>query len=187
MEETRRLLLEAAAEEFAREGYDGANVNRIARAAGFSVGTVYNYFPSKRALMYAFIDEVGQAHVDYMLDAVRQEEEDERRLQAFYTAGFAFVRSHMKQARAIFNTLNGPDEDFRQHLFQVYQPLFQLLGQEILGPAMAQGTFRQLDPGSTAGLLMLIYLGTGSQFSPEGEHWLEAAQVADFVIHALRK
>ncbi len=183
---TRQALLAAAAEEFAREGYDRANVNRIAEAAGFSIGTVYNYFPSKRELMSAFIAETAQAHVAFMLKRVRQETEAERRLEAFYAAGFEFVHTHLTMARAIFNTLNGPDEDFRLQLFQAYQPLFQLLGEEILLPGADQGAFRELDPGSTAGLLMLIYLGTGSQLSPEGTHWLSAAQVADFVLHALR-
>ena len=36
--ETRERLLQAATEEFAREGYVGANINRISRAAGFAKG-----------------------------------------------------------------------------------------------------------------------------------------------------
>ena len=42
METNRQLLLDAAAGEFAREGYSGANINRISQAAGFAKGTVYN-------------------------------------------------------------------------------------------------------------------------------------------------
>ena len=38
MSETRRLLLDAATAEFAQEGYNGANINRISRAAGFAKG-----------------------------------------------------------------------------------------------------------------------------------------------------
>ena len=48
MSATRQQLLAAAAQEFAEKGFVGANVNRIANAAGFSIGTFYNYFPSKR-------------------------------------------------------------------------------------------------------------------------------------------
>jgi len=36
MSETRKLLLQAATEEFAREGYKGANINRISKNAGFA-------------------------------------------------------------------------------------------------------------------------------------------------------
>ena len=33
---------------------------------------------------------------------------------------------------------------------------------------------------------MLIYLGTGSQFNPEGKHWINNDEVADFVLQALQ-
>ena len=186
MQETRQLLMEAAAEEFAQNGYDKANVNRIAEAAGFAIGTVYNYFPSKRVLMLAFIDDTAQLHVDYVLAQVKSEQDPGQRIEAFFKAGFAFVETYTTQAKAVFNTLNGPDEEFKARLFQGYQPLFQLLSDDVIAPNIALGDFRQVDPVATAGLLMLIYLGTGSQFSPEGELWMDYTQVADFVLHSLK-
>lgn len=43
-------LLEAAARVFVEHGYAKATTNRIAAAAGVSVGSLYQYFPSKDAL-----------------------------------------------------------------------------------------------------------------------------------------
>jgi AcrR family transcriptional regulator len=43
-------LLEAAARVFVREGYAKATTNRIAAAAGVSVGSLYQYFPNKDAI-----------------------------------------------------------------------------------------------------------------------------------------
>lgn len=43
-------LLEAAAEVFARVGYTAATTNAIARQAGVSPGTLYQFFPNKEAL-----------------------------------------------------------------------------------------------------------------------------------------
>jgi len=43
-------LLEAAARVFVQEGYAKATTNRIAAAAGVSVGSLYQYFPSKDAI-----------------------------------------------------------------------------------------------------------------------------------------
>jgi AcrR family transcriptional regulator len=43
-------ILGAAARVFVKEGYAGATTNRIARAAGVSVGSLYQYFPSKDAI-----------------------------------------------------------------------------------------------------------------------------------------
>jgi AcrR family transcriptional regulator len=43
-----------------KEGYDKASTNRIAEAAGVSVGSLYQYFPSKEALVVAVIDRHNQ-------------------------------------------------------------------------------------------------------------------------------
>jgi len=185
MHETRQLLLRAAAEEFALHGFDKANVNRIAESAGFSIGTVYNYFPNKRELMFAFIDQTAQLHVDYIVEGVISEQDVRRRVEVFYQRGFRFVEDHLTQAKAIFSVLNGPDQEFKLRMFQGYQALFQLLRDDILAAGMDQGVFRRVDPQETANLLMLIYLGTGSQSGPEGNLWLDAATVADFVLHSL--
>lgn len=48
--DTRRRLLEAAAEIFAAKGYEGASVADIASAAGFTKGAFYASFPSKKAI-----------------------------------------------------------------------------------------------------------------------------------------
>lgn len=43
-------ILTAAARVFVRHGYAHATTNRIAEAAGISVGSLYQYFPSKDAI-----------------------------------------------------------------------------------------------------------------------------------------
>ncbi len=187
MSDTRRMLLEAAAEEFAREGFAGANVNRISRAAGFAKGTVYNYFDSKRALMLALIDETAEAHIGYLVEQVLREDDPQRRLERFYQAGFDWVSDNPARAWTIFTTLNGPDAEFKLHIYQAYQPMFQLVGSDIIAAGVERGVFRQVDPDATALLLMTIYLGTSSQLSEQGRPWMDAAQVADFALHALRK
>lgn len=48
-------LLEAAARVFHVEGY-GATTNRIAKAAGVSIGTLFEYFPNKDALLLALAE-----------------------------------------------------------------------------------------------------------------------------------
>lgn len=186
MSETRRLLLQAATEEFAREGYKGANINRISRNAGFAKGTIYNYFESKRALMLVLIDEIAEGHWDFMANQVRQEEDPARRLERFFEAGFAWVTDNLPQGRVLFTTLNGPDQEFKIRMFEAYQPMFQMVGNDILAAGMEQGIFRQVEPVSTAGLIMNIYLGTGSQVNEQGQQWFLPGQVAEFVLKALQ-
>jgi AcrR family transcriptional regulator len=56
-EATRARLLTAAAAEFARVGFERANVDAISLAAGYAKGTIYNYFPSKEELFLAVVEE----------------------------------------------------------------------------------------------------------------------------------
>lgn len=48
---TRERLLEAAGNVVARDGYDGASVDRIAEAAGYSKGAFYSNFASKEDVL----------------------------------------------------------------------------------------------------------------------------------------
>lgn len=187
MGETRRKLIEAAAQEFSVQGFNKANVNLIAEQAGFSIGTLYNYFPTKRELMFAFITDASDQHVQFIQEKVLQVELPAHRLEVFFEAGFAFIEQHITLAKAIFNTLNGPDEEFKLKLFQAYQPLFQLLGKQIVGEGIAQEVFRPVDPMNTANLIMLVYLGVGSQFNREGKLWVQAEQVSEFILNSLLK
>lgn len=52
----RKRILEAAREQFSQRGLD-VHVDRIARAAGVGVGTVYRHFPNKEDLLQALVDE----------------------------------------------------------------------------------------------------------------------------------
>lgn len=186
MKETQKKLLQSAIQEFAEWGYEKTNVNRVADAAELSVGTLYNYFPTKRDLMYAVIDHVSHLHVTYIVDHVVEKEDPVQRVEAFFEAGFGFVESNHTQAKAIFNTLNGPDDEFKNRLFNTYQPLFELLGSEIIILGVSQGVFQSADPSRTASLIMFIYLGTGSQFDHEGKLWMEPEEVSKFVLNSLR-
>ena len=185
--ETRRALMDAAVQEFARGGYEATNINRISLAAGFAKGTIYNYFPSKRELMLALIDDIAVAHIAAIMEQVGQEEDPERRLMRFFEAGFTWVVEQTEQARVVITMLYGPDEAFRTHMYQAYLPLFQFVAEEIVGRGIQQGHFRQVGPMATAGLLMTIYLGTASQTDEAGRTWLDPQQVSDFAGHALQK
>ena len=56
--ETTNRLLEAAAEEFVKRGYDSAGVSDIARNAGVTVGAIYARWSNKSEMMVAALDHI---------------------------------------------------------------------------------------------------------------------------------
>jgi AcrR family transcriptional regulator len=59
-------ILNAAAQEFARVGYEETTTNAIARRAKTSVGSLYQFFPNKKTILYAlaerYLAEMREMH-----------------------------------------------------------------------------------------------------------------------------
>jgi AcrR family transcriptional regulator len=61
--DTVDVLLQAAVELFSQLGYKGATTNKIAQRAGVSVGSLYQYFPNKKAMLVALFEKQFQSGV----------------------------------------------------------------------------------------------------------------------------
>jgi AcrR family transcriptional regulator len=64
--QTRDRLLTAAAQVFAQSGFNGASVEEIAEAAGYSKGAVYSNFDSKEDLFLALIDQYLEIEIEQL-------------------------------------------------------------------------------------------------------------------------
>ena len=64
---TVEAVIEAGARILSDEGWAGFTTNKVAEAAGVSIGSLYQYFPDKDAL----VDAVRRRHLEDSLAAVR--------------------------------------------------------------------------------------------------------------------
>jgi AcrR family transcriptional regulator len=67
--ETRALILETAARRFADQPYDAVSMDDLAKDVGVTKGLLFYYFPSKRDLYLAIIEQFANA----MSDVIRIE------------------------------------------------------------------------------------------------------------------
>nr|WP_220008777.1 TetR/AcrR family transcriptional regulator [Bradyrhizobium sp. BR 10289] len=65
-------LVEATARILVNEGFEKASTNRIAEIAGVSVGSLYQYFPSKEALVAAVIDRHNEEIMAIVRNALKE-------------------------------------------------------------------------------------------------------------------
>ena len=74
-DEQQTNLIRAGIKEFADKGFSGANLSKIARNAGLSVGVIYKYYEDKNALFLACV-HFGLESLSNLLHDIISHEDD---------------------------------------------------------------------------------------------------------------
>lgn len=95
-EEKRERILNAAGEAFARDGFEGASLNRILEEAEISKGAAYYYFADKEDLFATVIRHALEHVVSDNAPELDELTADNYwpRIESFYAAAFAHVHEH---------------------------------------------------------------------------------------------
>jgi len=117
--ETVEIVMEAAARVLLDQGYALATTNRIAKKAGVSVGTLYEYFANKEEVFDALI----QRELERIVVAIRSREPNpddpiDKKISQLILAGMAAMRFGPELFRSLEQV---PHASFRRHLAQARQ------------------------------------------------------------------
>ena len=103
---TRQRILEAARQLFATGGFDTSTTRNIADAAGIATGTLFNYFPTKEALLASLAAEaVADVDRDFEESAGECLEEE---LFAYVAAGLRKLKPLRKHLPVLLETALNP-------------------------------------------------------------------------------
>jgi AcrR family transcriptional regulator len=142
----------AAVEVFLAKGLD-ASLNEIARAAGVSVGTLYNRFGSREGVIDAVIPEIAGGKLQGLAERVMARPTPRERLRAFVDEMIEIQRSNPALNDAILRRYPGASA-----LVGVCDRTAEL-GQRLVGDAHADGS---LDTSFTADDLMALLWMSGT-------------------------
>lgn len=65
-------ILDATAHILVADGYDQLSTNRVAERAGVSIGSLYQYFPNKEALVGELVDRFSGRILELMMAGLRE-------------------------------------------------------------------------------------------------------------------
>ena len=106
---TKRRLYDAAIGLMARKGYESTTLRDVAKEAGVSVGLLYRYFPSKRAVIVALYEDLSTEYASRAL-AMPRGKWRERFLFAL-TTSLEVLAPHRTALKGLVPVLVGdPDE-----------------------------------------------------------------------------
>jgi AcrR family transcriptional regulator len=148
----RSALIDAARRVFGAHGFDGATMEAIAAEAHVAKGTIYLYYPSKRAIYDATL-EAGLAEIDRLTaERVQQAPSIKEAI-----AGFIAVRTAYFQERPDFFRMyvaevagqivrQGPARRTCRAMLERQTKVLQ----KAIAEAVARGEIRDVDPAATA-------------------------------------
>ena len=110
-EQRRAQLLETALEVVARRGFGRAGHTEIAAAAQVAVSTVFLYFPTRRDLLEAVLDEVGRFYLDLAVRIHAQEKPCREVLWEHRQAFHESLETHPHHARIALDWSTAVRED----------------------------------------------------------------------------
>ena len=102
--ETVEAILVAAAQVFETVGISAGTTSRIAKRAGISIGTLYQYFPGKESIMVALLEEHLHERTRWMREWVGQMVSSRNRLRDAlkdYVGGVMEIHGEMPRLQYI--------------------------------------------------------------------------------------
>jgi AcrR family transcriptional regulator len=162
----RGQILDAATRVFARKGFNRATIRDVARDAGVSDGTIYNYFANKTDLLFGLLDRLN--------DTERRQASLTQVVEPSLTGFFrAYLRERVEALwsnadllRAVLPELLANPELRARYYDEVIAPTMAL-GESAFQGLAASGMMRDLNlplsmrvvAGSLLGLMVLQLLG----------------------------
>ena len=162
----RNQILDAAAAVFAEKGFHRATTKEIARTAGVSEGTIYNYFDSKADLLIGLMTRL--AEVEYLDEELVQALQSD--FQDFFIALFRHRMGRIQQGQEMLQAILPEmlvNPGLRERFYQQYVLRIATLMEQYLQARIELGHIRSVNvpltvravQGMFVGLLILRILG----------------------------
>jgi AcrR family transcriptional regulator len=123
-EPTRTKLLEAAFEEIHHKGFQAASLSQILKRTGVTKGAFYHYFPSKKDVGHAVIDEIIRVAVfEFWIKPLKKGNPIDTLIEILGETGRRMTLEDIKLGCPLANLsqeMSPVDEDFRERIEALY-------------------------------------------------------------------
>ncbi|GAC1466257.1 MAG: TetR/AcrR family transcriptional regulator [Ktedonobacteraceae bacterium] len=188
-EATRRRVIREAASEFARLGFDQANINTIAEQAGIGKGTIYLYFENKRELFIAMLRFIAQTQLSSIRSALAVEGSLQQRLERLFRAFAHLAEEDSNSFHVYMSALYGVNRAFKDEATRLLRDYLAVIAL-MLEESQARGEIHPLKNIETVALMILsltepYVLSARVLGQSEAQIALQARTVAHFILHGI--
>ena len=143
-EKRRKKILKSAERLFAKLGFHSTEVELIAKAAGVSKGSVYNYFESKADILFSVIED----GLDELNTRMREGTGTINGSTEKLKKGIEIYIEHLENNRQLFKILVGEHLHIAEFKSRYYKNLFSRTEhlERLIQEGINNGEMRKIDP-----------------------------------------
>ena len=186
------LIRQAAIRVFAREGFHRARMETIAHEAGVAVGTIYNYFESKKDVLLAVFEAEFEEQISFFEELRKSGLSIPEQIAQILQGHFSLLREKTELAQVLLQERFNPGEGFKEKLSNFHHKVVERI-EALIQEGIDQGWVRPCDPRIIAPALFAVVQSIGSweMIHPGtvvGELFQTApTELADFIWNGLKK
>ena len=166
--EKRPLILRAATEVFAEQGFNSVTVAAIADRAGIGKGTVYEYFSSKDELLFAVFEWMNEGIFDRIHGLIEVGGTNLDRLRGLLGLGAQITREQMEMQAVVLDFWSASrgtklEERYNQACLTTFRAYRRLVA-DVIREGQTAGEIRSIvDPEAVAAMVVAAMDGLGVQ------------------------
>lgn len=171
-DEQIQIIIDSGIAEFAREGYVGANLSKIAKGAGVSVGVIYKYYSDKEALFLACVRYGLNALTEALKEVAIRSDDLTESIRSVVKTLIKHAKKNTDINRMYNEITSGGAKQFAGFLAEEIEGISALVYTDLLRIAREKGKVRKdLDPGRAAFFLDNLFMML--QFSYSCDYYKE--------------
>lgn len=175
-QEKREKIIQIAVSEFASNGFRGANINVIAKKAGISIGSMYNYFATKEDLFLTCMDE-GYKLLEDAIGSVSLDNKDLfGKLEELVRAAQRFARQYPEIHQLYLDATTEGLSDLSRQVSRKIENISAVFYREEIDNAKKQGLVRE-DIDTRVACFCIDNIILLTQFSYTSEYFKERLKI----------
>ncbi|MFB6290741.1 MAG: TetR/AcrR family transcriptional regulator [Candidatus Bipolaricaulia bacterium] len=186
------LIREAATQVISRQGYFQTSIDEIAKEAGISVGTIYNYFDNKQDILLDIFSKEFEDRKEFYEELSKKRMPLVEGIREILDRHFSQLDSHKELMQVIVQERFKPGSKLGKKLDKQYREVIKYV-EELVNRALENGQIRDCDPKVVATALFgavesVVAYGTLQEEKAEKELFEKAPEeLANFFWKGVRK
>ncbi len=166
----KNQILDAAISIFAKEGFDRANTEEIAKLARLGKGTIYRYFKNKEELFLSVVDRGLDELKIAILIEVNKVEDPVRKIENAVRAYLAFFEENDELVRILIHEQSSFGKRITERYFEHYYGNVDRI-EKMFEAAVGAGLLKEIDIDIVIGVLTGVLNGLVFMWELEGRKY----------------